>query len=286
MAPLFLWPLVIELLYPGQIDQLIVGGALALGRALTQSFGIAAIVVSAGVLAQANGMTFSPKAYWRAVLTCVAVLSLPYLALFAYTALRLGSNFLAPFNHRASALDSAILLLIVLVAMIASAWLYLYFRRDLDDTVERFRWLFLLVASIALAFGFFHHLWQGILMLTSEGSNEPGYPYKALASWISTLIGSLFTAFGLAFLFGLPAIHVLKRTNREHDLLASIFAMVIAAFGIWVAAYGLSLLSISLIIGDLPDWAYWPTQEAVIALALMPVGGLIAGFLYPRIVRS
>jgi hypothetical protein len=191
---------------------------------------------------------------------------------------------LAPFQHKASLLEGALGLAAPLVVMFAAPWLYLRFRRATLSEAERRRFLFLVAAGIALALlPFIHHTWQGIVAFTSEGSHEPGYVYARFVSWLSSLIASLFTGFGLAFLFSLPAIYALKRWHAEHSAAASIGIMVIAAMGIWAVAYGLSLLSIWLSVEGHPRWDYWPTQEAVIVLALLAVGAIAAGSIYPRI---
>jgi hypothetical protein len=56
--------------------------------------------------------------------------------------------------------------------------------------------------------------------------------------------------------------------------------------GIWAVDYGLLLMSIWLAVDWPFRWDYWPHQEAVIVLAMLAVGGLAAGLIYPRVLRG
>ncbi len=282
-APLFLMLAAADLLSPPPLDRFLIVLALDLVHGLTPPFGITAITVAIGVLTQSKSDTFSTTAYWRAIFIFAGLLALPYLGYFIFTAMQRGLRAFASFGHRSNPLELVLALVLPLVTIFAGAWLYLRFRRDESEEKERRRFLFLLTVGVILSLpGFLNHLWLGIVSLTSPMSPEPGYADTWLVSWISTLIGSVFTGFGLAFLFGLPAIAILKRTNREGDLALCLPMMILAAFAIWVAAYGLALLSLTLTLGEPPDFDYWPTQEAVIAFPLLLIGGIGSGFLYHR----
>jgi hypothetical protein len=154
-------------------------------------------------------------------------------------------------------------------------------RRSTVDDLHPLRFRFLLTAGLVCAIPPVAQLiWQGSIGLTAEASHEPGYMPLMLLSLISSFIGSFFVGVGSVFLFGVPAIDYLKRNNREGSVVACAVAMFLAACGIWIALFGLSMLSLMMTIGEPPTWDYWPTQEAVIALAALAVGGLIAGVIY------
>ena len=286
LTPLFLLPFADGFFFFGRLDHFIVRSTLAVARGMTLAFGVTAITVATGVLTQLLSREFSRRSYWRAILIFAGVLVFPYLVFFLYAAVQLGSHVLAPFSHRASIFYSALGLAAPLVAVFASAWLYLRFKRDIADRAEWRRFIFLTGAAIVLSLpGFIAHLWSGIVTFTSAISPEPGYVYVSFVSWLSTLIGTVFTGFGYAFLFGLLAIYLLRRMNREQNLFGSALVMVAAALGIWLTAYGLGLLSMSITVGVLPSWDYWPTQEAAFALAILLVGAIAAGPIYSSVLQ-